>query len=76
LVLIGSSQWKQFYGYGIGFIESFIKVIILKKGRRMFLNYFLKYNYDQNYRINGGIGSGKTTIANHFNLEGFRLYSR
>jgi hypothetical protein len=23
--------WKQFYGYGIGFIESFIKVIILKK---------------------------------------------
>ncbi|SEA70869.1 Glycosyltransferase, catalytic subunit of cellulose synthase and poly-beta-1,6-N-acetylglucosamine synthase [Flavobacterium gillisiae] len=23
--------WKQFYGYGIGFIESFIKIIILKK---------------------------------------------
>ncbi|MGO4817752.1 glycosyltransferase [Flavobacterium sp. W22_SRS_FP1] len=23
--------WKQFYGYGIGFIESFIKVIILKQ---------------------------------------------
>ncbi|MEZ7498010.1 glycosyltransferase [Flavobacterium sp. Arc3] len=23
--------WKQFYGYGIGFIESFVKIIILKK---------------------------------------------
>jgi len=23
--------WKQFYGYGLGFIESFIKVIILKQ---------------------------------------------
>ncbi|WP_409416918.1 glycosyltransferase [Flavobacterium sp. PS2] len=23
--------WKQFYGYGIGFLESFIKIIILKK---------------------------------------------
>jgi hypothetical protein len=30
LVLI-VAVWKQFYGYGIGFIESFIKVIILKK---------------------------------------------
>jgi len=23
--------WKQFYGYGIGFLESFIKIILLKK---------------------------------------------
>ncbi|TDE05474.1 glycosyltransferase [Flavobacterium hiemivividum] len=23
--------WKQFYGYGIGFIESFVKIIILKQ---------------------------------------------
>ncbi|PKH68437.1 glycosyl transferase family 2 [Flavobacterium sp. ALD4] len=23
--------WKQFYGYGVGFIESFVKIIILKK---------------------------------------------
>jgi glycosyltransferase involved in cell wall biosynthesis len=23
--------WKQFYGYGIGFIESFVKIILLKK---------------------------------------------
>jgi glycosyltransferase involved in cell wall biosynthesis len=23
--------WKQFYGYGIGFIESFMKIVILKK---------------------------------------------
>jgi GT2 family glycosyltransferase len=23
--------WKQFYGYGIGFLESFIKVIVLKQ---------------------------------------------
>jgi hypothetical protein len=23
--------WKQFYGYGIGFMESFLKVTILKQ---------------------------------------------
>jgi hypothetical protein len=23
--------WKQFFGYGTGFVESFIKIILLKK---------------------------------------------
>jgi hypothetical protein len=23
--------WKQFYGYGTGFLESFVKIILLKK---------------------------------------------
>jgi hypothetical protein len=23
--------WKQFYGYGLGFLESYVKVIILKQ---------------------------------------------
>ena len=35
--------WKQFYGYGIGFIESFIKVIILKtKPQNAFPELFFK----------------------------------
>jgi glycosyltransferase involved in cell wall biosynthesis len=35
--------WKQFYGYGIGFIESFIKIIILKqKPQEAFPELFFK----------------------------------
>jgi hypothetical protein len=35
--------WKQFYGYGIGFIESFIKVIVLKqKPEKAFPELFFK----------------------------------
>jgi glycosyltransferase involved in cell wall biosynthesis len=35
--------WKQFYGYGIGFLESFIKIIILKrKPQEAFPNLFFK----------------------------------
>jgi adenylylsulfate kinase-like enzyme len=42
----------------------------------LFLNYFLKYNYDKIIGLTGGIGSGKTTIANHFQSWDSRLYSR
>ncbi|MFI0490553.1 glycosyltransferase [Flavobacterium sp.] len=35
--------WKQFYGYGIGFIQSFIKVIVLKqKPEKAFPELFFK----------------------------------
>ncbi len=35
--------WKQFYGYGIGFLESFIKVIVLKqKPEKAFPELFFK----------------------------------
>ncbi|MFV5696279.1 glycosyltransferase [Flavobacterium sp. LB3P122] len=35
--------WKQFYGYGIGFLESFIKIIILKqKPQEAFPGLFFK----------------------------------
>ncbi|TRX03116.1 glycosyltransferase [Flavobacterium gawalongense] len=35
--------WKQFYGYGIGFLESFIKIIILKqKPQEAFPELFFK----------------------------------
>lgn len=35
--------WKQFYGYGIGFLESFIKIIILKqKPQEVFPELFFK----------------------------------
>jgi hypothetical protein len=35
--------WKQFYGYGMGFLESYIKVIILKqKPQEAFPGLFFK----------------------------------
>jgi len=35
--------WKQFYGYGIGFLESFVKIIILKrKPQKAFPNMFFR----------------------------------
>ncbi|KVV15829.1 glycosyltransferase family 2 protein [Flavobacterium sp. TAB 87] len=35
--------WKQFYGYGVGFLESFIKVIVLrKKPQEAFPNLFFR----------------------------------
>lgn len=35
--------WKQFYGYGIGFLESFVKIIILKrKPQEAFSGLFFK----------------------------------
>ena len=35
--------WKQFYGYGIGFLESFIKIILLKqKPQEAFPELFFK----------------------------------
>ncbi|WP_281309827.1 glycosyltransferase [Flavobacterium flavigenum] len=35
--------WKQFYGYGIGFLESFVKIIILKrKPQQAFPNMFFR----------------------------------
>jgi hypothetical protein len=35
--------WKQFYGYGKGFLESFIKIIILKqKPQEAFPELFFK----------------------------------
>ena len=35
--------WKQFFGYGLGFIESFVKIIVLKqKPRKAFPELFFK----------------------------------
>ena len=59
--------WKQFYGYGTGFIESFTKVIILnQKPQDAFPELFFKNKMTKIIGLTGGIGSGKTTIANHF----------
>jgi hypothetical protein len=36
--------WKQFYGYGLGFLESYIKVIVLKRQpQEAFPNLFFKH---------------------------------
>jgi hypothetical protein len=36
--------WKQFYGYGLGFLESYIKVIVLKRKPEVaFPNLFFKH---------------------------------
>jgi hypothetical protein len=57
--------WKQFYGYG-GFMESFLKVIILKQNLNPFQIIFSKFDMTKNYWFNWRNWKWKTTIANHF----------
>ena len=90
---------KQFFGYGIGFLESFIKISVLKqKPERAFPELFFKKNEIIEEKITlddksitlqapqkavfktkiigltGGIGSGKTTVANYFQSIGIPVY--
>ena len=111
--------WKQFMGYGFGFLESFFKINILrKKPEEAFPELFFKTDevkeqethivintkkkaipiqekIDKNIEtilkpiakivettpkktkiigLTGGIGSGKTTIANYFQSKGIPVY--
>ena len=109
---------RQFFGYGLGFLESFIKISILgKKPQEAFPELFFKLNtseevkstdnlkatahlplQDSIYKViskikepisklvetsavktriiglTGGIGSGKTTVANYFQSLGIPVY--
>lgn len=100
------ATWKQFLGYGLGFLESFFKVTVLRqKPEKAFPELF--FNAAKNHSeplkewhstidkettptlnkeivknnrkpilvgLTGGIGSGKTTVANYLIKQGFSVY--
>ncbi len=69
--------WIQFYGYGLGFLESFIKInIFRKKPQTAFAELFFE-NSDKATKIiglTGGMGSGKSTIATHLISKGIPVF--
>ncbi|MBC7524568.1 MAG: dephospho-CoA kinase [Flavobacterium sp.] len=83
--------WKQFFGYGLGFLESFVKIQILKKKPEVAFPELFFMNQIESIEINefkelsqhiktkiigltGGIGSGKTTVANYIKSLGIPVY--
>ncbi len=83
--------WKQFFGYGIGFLESYFKIQVLRKKPEVAFPelFFLKQvklseNNLENFKslesktkiigLTGGIGSGKTTVANYIKTLGIPVY--
>ena len=111
--------WKQFFGYGIGFLTSFYKIAVLgKKPQEAFPELFFKVSaVEENYErsmftstqkeapiqksvervvdkfitpiqklvepvpvktkiigLTGGIGSGKTAVANYLQTKGVPVY--
>lgn len=105
--------WKQFFGYGLGFLKSFFKINILKQDPKIaFPELFFKINSNSDSLMNtkkvsetieipspnleekksilekeerslvkpkiigltGGIGSGKTTVANYLLSKGIPVY--
>lgn len=69
--------WNQFYGYGIGFLKSFFEIRILKKEPQIAFPelFFKKLNTTTKIiGLTGGIGSGKTTIANYLISKGIPVY--
>jgi dephospho-CoA kinase len=69
--------WKQFYCYGIGFIESFIKVSVFKRRPQdVFPELFFETTNSPTRIIGltGGIGSGKSTIANYLISKGIPVF--
>lgn len=67
---------KQFYGYGFGFLESFFKVVILKKNPQETFPelFFEKSPNTKIIGLTGGIGSGKTAIATYLQSKGIPTY--
>ena len=85
--------WKQFFGYGIGFIESFYKINFLRQQPQIaFPELFFQNTSSFDIAaisnevkltspskpkiigLTGGIGSGKTTVANYVQSKGVPVY--
>ena len=65
----------QFFYYGFSFLYSFLKISIAKiKPEIAFPELFFVKKTPIIVGLTGGIGSGKTTIANHIRSLGFPVY--
>ena len=79
-VLIGlysiKAVYKQFFGYGLGYLKSFVQISILQKSPELAFPelFFKKAIKTKIIGLTGGIGSGKTTVANLFTDFGIPVY--
>ena len=66
----------QFFGYGLGFMKSIFKINILNKKPELAFPelFFKKSTITKIIGLTGGIGSGKTTIANYIKSLGIPVY--
>jgi dephospho-CoA kinase len=81
------ATYKQFFGYGLGFLESFFKINILKIKPEVAFPYLffekvtppekqitIQFKKTKIIGLTGGIGSGKTTVAKYFEQQGIPIY--
>ena len=75
-LLVVKAVFIQFFGYGTGFLKSYIKVVLLKKAPEVaFPELFFKtVKKTQVIGLTGGIGSGKSTVAALFKEFGIPIY--
>ena len=68
--------FMQFFGYGIGFMKSFVQISILNKNPEVAFPelFFKKTSKTKVIGLTGGIGSGKTTVASFFTALGIPVY--
>jgi dephospho-CoA kinase len=81
------ATYKQFFGYGLGFLESFFKINVLRIKPEVGFPYLffekvapsekqitIQFKKAKIIGLTGGIGSGKTTVAKYFEQQGIPIY--